>query len=161
MNEPAPLAFSYHRAIAPMLWMLVALSSVELFVVHALLAFLSPVVAAVLSVATLAGIGWIVALIRSMRRLPVLFGPDGVVMRVGIFRSVTVPPSDMLGLRPSWDASVTKARTTLNLALIAYPNVMMDLRRPLPGRRGVVAVAHRLDDPVGFAAALDRLARAG
>ncbi|WP_272944243.1 hypothetical protein [Sphingomonas phyllosphaerae] len=29
-------AFSYHRAIAPMMWMLVALMAVEMLVVHAL-----------------------------------------------------------------------------------------------------------------------------
>ena len=33
---------------------------------------------------------------------------------------------------------------------------VVDLRAPRPGRRAVRAVAHRLDDPGGFAAALNR-----
>lgn len=113
--------------------------------------------AVVLSAASLVGVGWIVALIRSMKPLPVLLTPGGLTMRVGGFRSVTVPLDDIAGLRSSWDAGVVKARGTLNLALVAYPNVVVDLHRPLPGRRGVSTIAHRLDDPAGFAAALERL----
>jgi hypothetical protein len=45
----------------------------------------------------------------------------------------------------------------MNLALIAYPNVVVDLVDPLPGRRGIRAIAHRLDDPHGFADALRAL----
>ncbi|WP_375404216.1 hypothetical protein [uncultured Sphingomonas sp.] len=144
-----------------MLWVLVALSSIELIVVHGLIAAWSWPVAAVLSAMSLTGIGWIVALIRSMKRLPVLLGPEMLVMRIGTFRSVAVPLADAVGLRSSWDGGVVKARTTLNMALVAYPNVVLDLRSPLPGKRGVVAIAHRLDDPVGFAAALERLGAGG
>ena len=140
-----------------MLWALVALGSVELVIVHGLLAAWSPPVAVVLSVASLIGLGWIVALIRSMKRLPVLIGPGGLTMRVGGFRSVTVSLDEVAGLRSRWDAGVVKARATLNLALVAYPNVVLDLRHPLPGRRGITTIVHRLDDPVGFAAALERL----
>jgi hypothetical protein len=160
MAGVAPLTFSYHRAVAPMLWVLVALSSIELVVMHGLLVFWSPMTAAILSVATLASIIWIVALIRSMKRLPVILGSETLVMRVGLFRRVDVPLADVAGLRSNWTGELVKARTTLNLALVAYPNMVLDLRRPLPGRRGVVTIAHRLDDPVGFAAALERLGAA-
>ena len=51
-----------------------------------------------------------------------------------------------------------KRRTTLNLALIAYPNVIVELATPLrSGRRTIEAVAHRLDDRSAFVAAMDRL----
>jgi hypothetical protein len=46
----------------------------------------------------------------------------------------------------------------LNLALIAYPSVLLDLDPPLPGRRAPTrTIAHRLDDPSGFGAAVEAL----
>lgn len=43
-----------------------------------------------------------------------------------------------------------------NLALIAYPNVMIDLRQPVvSGRRTITTVAHRMDDLPGFLTALN------
>jgi hypothetical protein len=40
----------------------------------------------------------------------------------------------------------------LNLALLSYPNILVELREPLAVRRGrmVTAVAHRLDDAAAF-----------
>jgi hypothetical protein len=50
---------------------------------------------------------------------------------------------------------VLKSRSVLNLALIAYPNVIVDLKSPvLTGRgrftRSISAVAHKFDDPAAF-----------
>ncbi len=35
-DPPSPLHFAYHRSVAPMLWMLVAIGTIELVVVHVL-----------------------------------------------------------------------------------------------------------------------------
>jgi hypothetical protein len=44
----------------------------------------------------------------------------------------------------------------MNLAMLSYPNVIVDLAEPIArGRRSIRHIAHRLDDPVGFVAALD------
>lgn len=156
-----PRAFAYHRAIAPMMWVMVGLSSVELVVVHALLAFWRPWIAIGLSVTTGLGILWLIATIRSFRRLPVLVDADGVDMRVGRLKVVRVPAANITGLRHHWTAVALKRRDMFNLALIAYPNVVVDLREPQRlGRRTIRAVAHRLDDPAGFAAAIEALGRA-
>ena len=151
------LRFPYHAAVAPMMWMLVAIGTVELAVTHVLLSFWSRPVAIGLSLVTLGGLAWIVRVIVSMRNRPVLLGADRLVMQVGTMRSVSVPLAQVAGLRPAWNAAAVKHRSVLNLALLAYPNVVVDLVAPLPGRRGVVAIAHRLDDPAAFAAALERL----
>ncbi|GAA4222358.1 hypothetical protein GCM10022253_30670 [Sphingomonas endophytica] len=149
-------AFSYHRAIAPMMWMLVALMAVEMLVVHALLAFWWPRVALVLTLVSLGTMAWLVRAIRSFRHLPVLIDGDRLVLRAGRLRSVTVERARIVGLRATeWTHAETRAREVLNLALIAFPNVWIDLAEPLAiGRRRIVAVAHRLDDPAAFAAAL-------
>lgn len=136
-----------------MLWVFVALASIELVVVHALLSHWFPWVALVLSALTLASIAWLVAAIRSFKRLPVLIETDAVVMRAGRLKSYRVLLADITGLRESWTADELNRRSVGNLALIAWPNVWIDLRRPL-GRRGVVAIAHKLDDPAAFRASL-------
>lgn len=155
---PPPVTFSYHRAVAPLLWIFVAVASVELVTVHLLVALLwSRAAAAILSLLTLGSILWLVSVILSMRRLPVVLAEGMLTMRVGTLKGAVVPLASIAGLRGHWDAAVLKDRSVLNLALIAWPNVVVDLKLPLPGRRGVRSIAHRLDDPAAFAAALERL----
>jgi hypothetical protein len=156
-----PLRFAYDRALAPLLWALACIMVVELAIVHLLVSALwSRTAAAILSALSFATLAWLVLLIRSLKRLPVLVEADGVVMRVGSLRSVRVPRDRIAGVRTAWPREALKQRPVLNLALINYPNVMLDLDPPLPvRRRRLHAVAHRLDDPVGFAAAISGLIR--
>jgi hypothetical protein len=154
----APAAFLYVRSIAPMMWMLIALSGLEALAVHFLISFWSPAVALVLTLLTLGGIVWMVALLRSFKRLPVLVAEEGVTMRVGFLRCVHVPAAHIAGLRLAFADHDVKQPGVLNLALIAYPSVLLDLDPPLPGRRAPTrTIAHRLDDPSGFGAAVEAL----
>lgn len=148
-------AFTYHKAIAPMIWVLIGLSTVELVVVHLLLAHWWPRVAIVVAAVTVATIVWLVVVVRSFRELPVLVDEDGVLMRVGRLRSVRIAPDQILRLASVWDRVTIKQRHVLNLALIAYPNVLIEVVEPVRiGRHKITAIAHRLDDPAGFKAAL-------
>lgn len=141
-----------------MMWVFVAIASVELVVVHFLVAMWRPWVALTLSVLSLAGILWLVAVIRSFRTLPVRIGDGRLVMRAGRLRSIETTLGNVAGLRGHWDAAALKERGILNLALIAYPNVVVDLREPIVTKRGSVrAIAHRLDDPHAFVAAIEAL----
>lgn len=151
-----PLQFAYHRGIAPMLWVLIGLSAIELGVVHALLAFWNGWVALVVSLLTASGMIWLIALVRSMPRLPVLLDAERLVLRVGFLRRFDILLGNIAGVRTSWESRVEKAKTVSNLALIAYPNVMIDLRQPIvSGRRTITTVAHRMDDLPGFLVALN------
>ena len=141
-----------------MMWVLVGIAAVELIVVHLLIALLwSPVAAAVVSLVSLSGVGWLVWTIASFKRLPVRLEADRLVMRVGRLRRIDVPLGAIAGLRREWDAASLKARGVARLSLVVYPNIVLDLTGPLPGRRGVTAVAHRLDDPTAFVATLAAL----
>lgn len=163
MAEPArPLAFAYDRALAPLMWAFACIVTVELFVTHLLVATLwSHVAAWILSAISLATLVWVIRFIRSLKRLPVLVDDDGVTIRVGSLKSVRVPAGHIAGLRTAWPREELQQRGVLNLALINYPNIMLDLDPPLPGRRRPIkAVAHRLDDPAGFAAAIMHLMEA-
>ena len=153
-----PLAFAYHRSLGPMLWFMVLLAGMELFVIHLLISLLwSWEVATILSVLTLLTIAWLVRLIRSFRRLPVLVGADGIVLRSGHLSELRVAPSVVKGVRTSWPGEALKDRSVLNLAMLSHPNLLVDLAEPIERRgrrRQIAAVALRLDDPDGFRRAM-------
>ncbi|HEV7658281.1 MAG TPA: hypothetical protein VGO55_00390 [Allosphingosinicella sp.] len=162
-GSPPRLAFSYSHALAPLLWAFACIMAVELGVTHLLVASVwSPTAAGIVSTLTFAALVWTLLLIRSLKRLPVMVGPGEVLMRLGSLKSVRVPAGRIAGVRTSWPSGAEKKRGVLNLALINYPNVMLDLDPPLAGtgprKRPLIAVAHRLDDAAGFAAAVRRLA---
>ncbi|HVQ09650.1 MAG TPA: hypothetical protein VMS43_14560 [Allosphingosinicella sp.] len=161
MAEAAPpLAFSYYRSVAPLMWAFACIMAVELAVTHLLVSALwSPAAAAIFSALTLAILVWIIRLIRSFKRLPVMVGPDEILMRLGSLKPVRVPAGRVAGVRTSWPSGAEKKRGVLNMALINYPNVMLDLDPDFTAtrKRPLTAVAHRLDDPAGFADAVRRL----
>lgn len=155
-----PMRFSCHRGIAPMMWVLFALILIEATVVHGLIALWSGRVALLLSAFSLASLIWVVRLIRWLKRLPVVLEDEWLDLRCGSLRSVKVPIAHIRGVSGTIDALSVKERTTLNLALIAYPNVSIDLTTPMVvGRRRIDRLMHRLDEPDAFVAALDALMR--
>jgi hypothetical protein len=156
MRDVPPAVFSSRRAIAPMMWTLLAIASCELVVVHLLLALWSPAAALAVSLATLAGIGWLIRGIASLSRLPSMLVDDRLTLRAGRIKGVVLPLSQIAGVRGEPDRGEARAPDVLNLALVAHPNVVLDLASPLVRRgRAYRAVAHRLDDAPGFVAALD------
>jgi hypothetical protein len=155
------MAFAYHRSLAPMLWVFVALASAELVIVHLLLVLWKPWLAWTLSALSFATIGWIVGVILSFRRRPVRIADGALVMRAGALKRIVVPLDRVAGLRAGWSAADLKRRDVLNLALLAWPNVVVELTEPIAMRgRPIRAIAHKLDDPAAFAAALRGLERA-
>jgi hypothetical protein len=96
--------------------------------------------------------------IRSFRSLPVLIDGNRIILRAGRLKRVEIAPLNVAGLRGRWDAAALKEPGVFNAALIAYPNVVVDLRAPVSvGRRSVRSIAHRLDDPAAFARAIEAL----
>jgi len=155
-------AFYYDRALVPPLWAFACIMAVELLVVHLLVSALwSHMAAFILSALSFAALVWTIAFIRSLKRLPVLVDDEAVTMRLGSLKSLRVPADRIAGLRTFWPREALNQPGVLNFALINYPNVMLDLDPPLPGRRRpLIAIAHRLDDPAAFAAAVARLREA-
>lgn len=153
-----PSAFPYTRSLGPILWVFVALSSIELVVLHFLLLFWSPILAVVLSALTLATIGWLVALILSFRRLPVLVGADHIAFHVGTLKSLSVPVDAIAGVRRDVRPDDLRSREVAEFALIEHPNVVLDIAPPLEwGRHRLRAATHKLDDPDAFVRAVHAL----
>jgi hypothetical protein len=157
-GQVMPLIFPYYRSQAPMLWVFMALASIELFAVHLLVSLWSVTAAWILSAMSLLTILWIAALIRSFRGFPVEVGPDAVLLRLGRMREIRLALSNVESVRTHFPGEALKAEGVFDLALMAYPNILFELAEPVPGRprKLIRAIAHRLDDPEGCASAIQR-----
>ncbi|EQB15599.1 hypothetical protein RLDS_10000 [Sphingobium lactosutens DS20] len=134
-----------------MLWVLLGLMLLETMVVHLLVALWSVWAALILSVISLALVGWFVLFLRSLRHYPVRVDAQGLTWPIGFLRSLTVPWEQIAGLRGEWTLQELQAAGLFNGALIAYPNVVLELDPPVRnGRRSIRFLAHRLDEPSMF-----------
>lgn len=158
--DAARSEFAYHKSLSPMLGLLLGIALVETFTVHIVaMAVWGWRVALVLLAIDISAVVALVQLLRSFRRLPVLIEGRTLTMRAGSLKAITIDIDQIADLRRHWDADAVRRRNgVLNLALIAWPNIVIDLKAPRgTGWRRVVAVAHRLDDPEAFRIALARL----
>lgn len=154
--------FGYHRYLAPMLAVLLVLQLIELGAVHVLVMLWNPTLAWVLLGISAWGAVWILALLKSLRLKPILLTDEGVRVRAGFLVDVNVPLDDIAEVGSSFGSQEVRAKTTLNAALVSWPQFLVELRGPLavPGlfgaNRNVERVAFKLDDPAAFRAELDR-----
>jgi len=154
--------FAYHRSVGPMLGVLLGIAIAETLVLHIVaLAIWGWTVALVLGALDLWVIVTLIRLLRSLKRLPVTIEGDRLIMRVGHLRTIAIDADNIAGLRADFDRAAIKRPGVANLALIAWPNVLIALHRPIKVRRRRIIshVAHRLDDPAAFHAALAQLER--
>ncbi|MEH3121946.1 MAG: hypothetical protein PGN16_08195 [Sphingomonas phyllosphaerae] len=147
--------FAYHRHLTPMCAALLILSAIEMAVYHLLLAHWSRAGAVVMFVLSDVGFVYLLGLIKSFRFRPVLLTRDGVRVRAGFLIDRFVPLEAIAGVDGEVRGEEMREDATLNAALLAWPNVVLRLRTPLPGRSWrrrtpVVRVAFRLDEPEAF-----------
>ncbi len=136
--------------------MLLAIMTIELLIVHPLIAFWSVPVALVLSVLSFGTIGWLLWCVLSFDRLPVMLDANELVMRAGALKGCRVPLARIARVTDEIDGTTVTAKGTLNLALLAWPNIVVELHRPIKTDRGSVhRIAHRLADAPTFLAALN------
>lgn len=149
-------AFAYHRHLAPMCAALLILSVIEMTVYHLLLSHWSRAGAIVMFVLSDLGFVYLLGLIKSFRFRPILLTPDGVRVRAGFLIDRLVPLEATAGVDGDVHGDEVRATTTLNAALLAWPNVMLRLHQPLSRasllrrKPAVERVAFRLDDPEPF-----------
>ena len=148
-------AFSYHRHLTPMCAALLILSAIEITVYHLLVGHWSRTAAIVMFVLSDVGFVYLVGLIKSFRFRPVLLTPGGVRVRAGFLIDQLVPFDAIVAVDAGFTGEEVRDAATLNASLLAWPNVMLRLDRPLPRRswlrRGsFTRVAFRLDDPAPF-----------
>ncbi|WP_420136423.1 hypothetical protein [Sphingomonas sp.] len=153
-----PLTFSYYRSIAPTLTMLLGLAIAETLVVHLLAAALwGMTVAIILGLLDISVVFGLIALLRAIRANPVTLADGILTMRLGRMIVLDIPIDQIAGFRDSWDAQLLKRRDVRNMALAAWPNILIELKTPIRTRRREISmVAHRIDDAGALRAALTR-----
>lgn len=151
---PEETTFANHRGVVPMLWVFFSIALVEMVAVHLFVTLRWPVVGWPLTILSAATLVWIVAWIRSWKRLPHRLENGVLTLNMGRMRKIAVPLEIIRAVTPV-DGERLKAPGTLNLVPIAYPNRMIELTQPT-GKRGAVRIAVRVDDRAAFDAAMSR-----
>lgn len=148
-------AFSYHRHLTPICAALLVLSAIEMAVYHLLVGHWSRTAAIVMFVLSDVGFVYLLGLIKSFRFRPVLLTAEGVRVRAGFLIDQLVPFDAIVAVDAGFTGEEVRDAATLNASLLAWPNVMLRLDRPLPRetwlkRGSFTRVAFRLDDPAPF-----------
>lgn len=151
------MTFSYRRNLVPMLGAFLALALLETIVVHILVAAWWGMTAAIVcGLLDLSLVATLVALLRSIGRKPITLEGGRLTLHTGFLRRIDLDVADIAGFRTSWSNQDLKAKGLFNMALIAWPNIVFDLARPIAHKGKVVtAIAHNFDDPAAFRAAIE------
>lgn len=148
--------FAYHKHLVPMSVTLLALSTIEIAVYHLLLGHWSRIGTIIMFILSDVGFIYLVGLIKSFRFKPILLTRDGVRVRAGFLIDQLIPYEAIQEVGTSFGGEDIRDKTTLNAALLAWPNLLLRLAAPisrrsvLKGNRLYTAVAFRLDDPEPF-----------
>jgi hypothetical protein len=157
-GSPAPdegRSFTSSAILYPVLLSVAALATIEILVIDLLVGRRSRGGALVLASLAALTVVYLIGLARSLRHMPSLLTPDGVVLRLGHFWKVEIPYAAIVTVKRS--AAGEKAPAgSLDLAPLSTPNLIIGLDDEreavgLGGRaRRFTQVALRMDDVVAF-----------
>jgi hypothetical protein len=135
----------------------------EIVGVHLFVAALSPVAASALTAFEFYGVVWVIGLLRSVDRLPIVLDERGIHIRFGVMYTLFVPYEAVQDLQRERLHSVdTKRKNYLNCAFINAPDCILKLRAARRARlpytlsRDVDEIGLMVDDPKEFLAQLER-----
>lgn len=146
--------FHYNQGVAPMMWVLFALSIIELLAVHFFVALKWPYIGWPLTILSAIGALGILLWIRSFRLRPHVLEGDRLTLNFGNLKSVEIDLANIARVKRSLEPGALDQKGIINLAGIAYPNRAIELVEPL--RRGRSRVFIRLDQPEAFDRALEQ-----
>lgn len=165
---PGSAAFGYAAGAAPIMWVFIAMSAVEIPILHLLLpAGWWRVVALVLGAW---GVLWMIGLLATFKVHPHEIGDEGIRIRNSLGIDVLVPWSDVVAVS-SHRKSLEKSRTVqvartergamLQIVVASQTTVSIRLREPrvVPIRKSpdpVTEIRIYADDPPAFVAAARR-----
>lgn len=144
--------FHYNQGVAPMMWVLFALSLLELVTVHFFVAFKWPHIGWPLTIVSAIGVVWILLWIRSFKTRPHCLDDDVLVLNLGRLKSVRVEVANIARVTGAFEPGALDQKGIINLAGIAHPNRGIELIAPLPKDRRRIFI--RVDQPEEFDRAL-------
>ena len=144
--------FTAARSELPMLYVLLALGSVELMVVHLLVSLWSRTAAWVLTALTLFGIVQIVTIVRRVKHRPTLLTDDGLVVRSAKGFEVALPWNGIAAVEAIGFGPAPSGDDVLRAALLAHPNVHVIASeaftvKRLGGASSAKSITARVDEP--------------
>lgn len=130
---PGAIGFSYHRnGVIALIWTVVALSCVEAFITHILIARWNGVVALAITLLVELSVVYLLGIANSLHRLPILVEANALRLRMGVLIDHRVELTDI----ESVEVIVGKDhRPGLRLSGLSSPNVQLILKRPAAIRR--------------------------
>ena len=159
-------AFSYHRNMQVLLWMLLAVSALEIGVTLVALRLMSPRIGGIVSALSAIGVVYLLGLINAFAKLPLLVTPRGVRVRAGLLVDQWVGFEEMAEVRLVQDCGDPKRPGFLKASALAYPNTLIELVRPRTVRTlfrakpDILTIGLHPDDAPAFVDAV-RAAKAG
>ncbi|MGY0236742.1 PH domain-containing protein [Longispora urticae] len=153
--------FGYAQAVAPVMWVFIVLSAIEIPAFHMLIPWKT--VQGIGLVFGAWGLFWMIGLLAALKTSPHTLGPDGIRVRNGFGVGVFIPWAQVAAVRPG-RRTLERSRTiqadgdTLSLVVLSQTNVDIVLREPATLRRmrGETAPFTELrvfaDDAAGFVA---------
>ena len=160
-SDTGPLAFGAARSELPIMYVFLALASVELLVVHFLMGLWSPAAAWVLSALTLLGGAQIIRIVQQIKHRPTLVTERSLLVRTGDRADLDLPWSSLASVDPIGFGPKPAGPDVLDTTFFAHPNVGITLAKPFARRklgrdRRVRIVALRVDEPDVFIDAVKR-----
>ena len=156
-------AFTSEGSELPLLYVFLALASVELLVVHFLVSLASPAAAWILSGLTALAIVQILMIVRRIKARPTLATADHLIVRSAKGHQFVLPWKQVELVEKVGFGPEPKGFDVLRASLLSHPNVLVTIQKPVRSRRfgrerSVRKIALRLDDPDTFLAVARRLA---
>ncbi len=156
---PGVEAFSYVKAVAPIMGAFIFVSALELLVVHLLLPW--ETIRLIVLVLSVWGLLWMIGFLASMKVFPHLLGPDGLRVRSGTSADIAIPWEAVASVRQRRGSVASRRRVEVERgddgAVVSVPalkltRVEVILRGPtaveLPdGAEAITALRLYADDP--------------
>ncbi len=158
--------FGYTQAVTPVLWGFIAVSAIEIPVVHLLIPWKT--VQGISLVFGAWGLFWMLGMMASLKTYPHTIGPEGIRVRNGFGTGVFIPWSNVEAVRFK-HRNLEKGRTIqshgdiLSLVVFSQSNVDIVLHEPMVMRKvsGLTPAFTELriyaDDASGFVAGARQL----
>jgi hypothetical protein len=159
--RPGSTAVSYHRAATPIWAVALFLTAVEVPAVHLIVPW-APVRAALLLVGVW-GVLLIAGMWASYRVRPYLVDADGIRLRMGPARDITVPWSQVSSVTPrtvsTWPGAGLGTAAVVDGHRLAYvvggqTGVVLALTQPLAAPAGITEIHVGADDPAQLVSVL-------
>ncbi|WP_206244257.1 hypothetical protein [Novosphingobium terrae] len=149
-------AFAYHRHLTPICATLLILSAIEITTYHLVIGHWNHKAAIAMFLISDVGFVYLLGLIKSFRFRPVLLTAEGIRVRTGFLIDRLIPFAAVATVETNFPGETIRDPATLNAALLAWPNVLLRLKEPLPrrslcGKQAPIRhIAFRLDEPGAF-----------